>query len=76
MKIVNSEFTKVKRINEKGEIKSIEYIDKHLKYDRLACQSCRYYQYISIFKCMLCHKKYCFDHIDKCCGKGFIYLTR
>jgi len=34
-------------------------IDPAHKYDKNTCMTCRCYQFVSIFKCSTCNKKYC-----------------
>lgn len=54
----------------------MEVVNAQLKYDRLSCQTCKYYQYLSVMRCTECERKYCLEHAEKCCGRGFIFVAR
>lgn len=76
VRLANLEQQKLKKFLSKEQIKSIRIIDNSLKYDRLSCWSCKYYQYFSALECVHCAKKYCLQHAEKCCGKGFVLVAR
>ena len=46
------------------------------KYDKMSCNTCRHYQYLSALKCVGCNKKFCLEHADRCCGRKMVLLTR
>ena len=57
-------------------IQSIEELGDSEKYDKMLCHTCRLYQYLSVLKCVCCNRKYCLEHVDRCCGKKMIFMTR
>ena len=73
---MNAEYQKLKRLVDKFVIKSIRILDNGTKYDRMTCYTCKFYLYLSALECVLCSKRYCLQHVDKCCGKGFVFVTR
>lgn len=73
---MNEEFQALKKLIDKIVINSIRILDNEVKYDRITCQTCKFYLYISALECVVCSKRYCLKHVDKCCGKGFVFITR
>lgn len=74
--IVARERVQLQNCLKRVQVREIEEIDPKLKYDRLSCSQCHYYQYISLFKCGECEKKYCLAHAHNCCGGGLKFMTR
>jgi hypothetical protein len=66
----------MKKLTERLLIRSIEFVDPHMKFDRLSCHACRYYQYLSVLKCAHCEKRFCLEDADKCCDQGLVFVTR
>ena len=66
----------LKKCLQKLKITRIETVDKCLKYDRMSCNECKYYHYLSILVCNGCNNRYCLQDVKKCCGKGFTFMSR